>query len=448
MTQTNKMGEKPILPLLLSMSFPPMLSMLIQSLYNIVDSYFVAQISVEALTAVSFAFPLQNLILAAALGTGIGANSYISRMLGEKQFHKANLAASHAIVLAFFCYILFVLLGLVAIKPFFYLFTKEDVIIQLGCQYTNIIVFFSFGTLIHIAIEKILQATGKMIFPMILQTIGALINIILDPILIFGLFGLPALGVRGAAIATIIGQISSMTLALLIMLVKTHDVKLIIKNFSLDISIIKQIYVVGLPSFLMNALGSILVMGLNTILAGFSNIAVSVFGIYYKLQTFVYMPVSGLIQGVMPIMGYNYGAENSVRLKTVLKDALLITFGIMVFGTVLFWTCAEPLLLFFKAENNMLSIGVPALRIISIGFLPATVGFQLATLFQAMGRGFYSLIIFLLRQLVITLPLAFLLAPFLGLTGVWISFPIAEIFSAIVSFFLYRNVKNKEILLQ
>lgn len=205
---------------------------------------------------------------------------------------------------------------------------------------------------------------------------------------------------------------------------------------------------VGLPSFFMNALGSILVMGLNTILAAFSNIAVSVFGIYYKLQTFVYMPVSGLIQGTMPIMGYNYGAKNSVRLKTVLKYALLITFGIMTFGTVLFWSCAKPLLLFFEAETSMLSIGVPALRIISIGFLPATVGFQLATLFQSMGKGFYSLIIFLLRQLVITLPLAFLLSPFLGLEGVWISFPIAEAAAAAVSYFIYRSVRKKEVLLQ
>ncbi len=448
MTQTNKMGEKPILSLLLSMSFPPMLSMLIQSLYNIVDSYFVAQISVEALTAVSLAFPLQNFILAAALGTGIGANSYISRMLGEKQFHKANSAASHAVVLAFFCYIIFVCIGLWAIEPFFALFTKEREVIQLGCQYTDIIVFFSFGTLVHIAIEKILQATGKMIFPMLLQTVGAIINILLDPILIFGLFGMPKMGIRGAAIATITGQISAMALSLLIMMIKTHDVKLIFKNFKLDLSIIKQIYMVGLPSFFMNALGSILVMGLNTILAAFSNIAVSVFGIYYKLQTFVYMPVSGLIQGTMPIMGYNYGAKNSVRLKTVLKYALLITFGIMTFGTVLFWSCAKPLLLFFEAEASMLSIGVPALRIISIGFLPATAGFQLATLFQSMGKGFYSLIIFLLRQLVITLPLAFLLSPFLGLEGVWISFPIAEAAAAAVSYFIYRSVRKKEVLLQ
>ncbi len=444
----NKMETKPILPLLLSMAFPPMISMLVQSLYNIVDSMFVARISEEALTAVSLAFPIQNLILAFALGTGIGVNSYISRKLGEKQLEKANDAAAHAMVLAFFNYLLFVVLGFFLIKPFFHIFSESHEIISLGCEYTNIVVFFSFGALLHIAIEKILQATGNMIIPMLLQTIGAVINIILDPILIFGLFGFPAMGVKGAAIATVIGQITAMLLSILVIVFGKYAVKLHWNGFRFKWNLVKQIYSVGIPSMLMTALCSVLIMGLNSILAAFSNLAISVFGIYFKLQTFVYMPVSGLIQGAMPIMGYNYGAANKKRLLQTLRTSLAIAFGIMIGGTFLFQVFPHRLLSMFQASDAMLLLGIPALRIISAGFIPAAFGFLFATFFQAIGKGYGSFVIFLLRQLLIILPLSFLLAPKMGLTGVWISFPIAEIVSALLALGLFLNLRKKDSILQ
>lgn len=442
------MGTKPMFPLLMSMAFPPMLSMLIQSLYNIVDSMFVAKYSKDALTAVSLAFPIQNLIIAVAVGTGVGINSFIARKLGETQFHEANNAVTHGILISIFHSILFVLLGFLFIPPFFHAFTDSPTIFKLGCNYTYIVVFCCFSCQIHIAIEKILQSTGQMIFPMIFQAVGAIINIILDPIMIFGLFGFPKLGIEGAAIATIIGQFSSMALSICVLLFQKHEVKPIIKGFQFHKDIIKQIYIVGFPSILMNSIGSILVMGLNAILITFSEIAVSVFGIYFKLQTFVFMPVSGLTQGAMPIMGYNYGAKNHTRLLNALKDSLKVSLLIMALGTVVFCSFPQQFLLLFDATPEMISMGTLTLRIISISYIPAAITFIFATLFQAIGKGFYSLIVFLLRQLIITLPIAFILSKPLGLNGVWISFPIAEIISAFVCFVFFFIIYKKEPIFQ
>lgn len=442
--QTNKMAKSSLLPLLLSMAFPPMLSMLIQSLYNIIDSMFVARISQDALTAVSLAFPVQNLILAFALGTGIGVNSYISRKLGEQQIKEANKAATLAVYLAGCNGLIFILVGFIFIKPFFQLFTDSQNVVSLSCQYTYIITYFSFGTLFHIAIEKILQATGKMILPMIFQAVGAIINIILDPIFIFGIGNIPAFGIKGAAIATIIGQLTSMLLSFIVILRGNHSVTLEFKNTRIDWHIIKQIYIVGIPSMLMTALSSVLVMGLNAILASLSFVAVSLFGVYFKLQTFVYMPVSGLIQAAMPIMGYNYGAGNKQRLLTTLKLAIGITFIIMCIGTFLFQRYPIELLSMFQPTEEMLEIGIPALRVLSLSYIPATIGFMIATLFQAMGKGMFSLIIFLLRQLVIILPTAIFLSQPFGLMGIWVAFPFAEILSTIASIFLFRRSCKKE----
>lgn len=447
-TEKNKMGTKAIGPLLFSMSTPPIISMMVQSLYNIVDSMFVARIGEDALTAVSLGFPLQFLLLAAALGVGIGTNSYISRKLGEGQVEKANEAASHAVLLSIGTYLLFVVLGIFCIEPFLKLFSDSPQIIQYGKDYLNVIVFVSIGLFLHIAIEKVLQATGKMIIPMMLQIFGAIINVILDPILIFGLFGFPAMGVKGAAIATVIGQCSAMTLAFLVMVFGKHEVKLKFRGLKIQFSIIKQIYVVGIPAMMMNALNSLVIMGLNSILSGFSNTAVSVYGIYFKLQTFVYMPVSGLIQGAMPIMGYNYGARNKERLLRVLKLSILTTFVIMLAGTILFWVFPEQLLALFQASPEMVAIGRYTLRIISIGYLPAVLGFIFATFFQAMGKGVYSLLIFLIRQLIVALPLAFFLAPRLGLNGVWFAFPAAEILGAIVASILVYHVYRRDPIFQ
>lgn len=440
----NKMGTQPVLPLLISMAFPPMLSMLIQSLYNIVDSMFVAQIGEDALTAVSLAFPIQTLIVACSVGVGVGVNSYISRKLGEQNITQANRAVTHGFLLSLWGYLLFVVSGIFAIRPFFAMFTASPVILNDACTYTYICVFFCFGSFFHILIEKIFQSMGKMIFPMAIQAAGAIANIILDPILIFGFFGLPAMGVKGAAIATVIGQIFAMTLSLYVFLTKTFDVKLDWKKFHLSMDMIRRILSVGIPNACMNALGSVLVMGLNSILIQFSNTAVSVYGIYYKLQTFVFMPASGLTQGAMPIMGYNYGAGNRERLMQTLKYAVIVTLGIMCCGCLVFVLFPSQLLLLFHASDDMLRIGIPALRIISISFLPAAFGFILPTLFQAMGLGLQSLVVFLLRQLCITLPLSWLLASKIGLHGIWYSFLVAESIAAAVALLLFAQIRNKD----
>ena len=298
--QHNKMAVKPVLPLLMSMAFPPMLSMLIQSMYNIVDSIFVARFSEDALTAVSLAFPLQNLVLAVAVGAGVGANSYISRKLGAGDQDAANAAVTHGFLLSFLHAVFFVLFGLVCIRPFFRMFTDSAEVFSLACDYSYIVVLGAFAQLFHIMVEKLLQATGRMLAPMLLQAAGAIANIILDPILIFGLLGAPRMGVRGAALATLIGQILSMTLSLLVFFLREQDVRMDLKKFRLDFHAVAQIYAVGVPAMLMNALGSLLVTLLNSILIRFSELAVSVFGVYFKLQTFVFMPVSGLTQGKRP----------------------------------------------------------------------------------------------------------------------------------------------------
>ena len=446
--EQNKMGHKPILPLLLSMAFPPMLSMLIQSLYNIVDSMFVAQLGEDALTAVSLAFPVQTLIVACAVGIGVGVNSYISRKLGEQNIEDANRAVLHGAILSLVCYLLFVIVGIFATRSFFELFTDSEKIIQDACTYTNICIFLCFGSFFHILIEKVFQSMGKMIFPMAIQAIGAITNIILDPIMIFGLFGFPAMGVKGAAIATVIGQIFSMILSIYIFTTRSFEVKIDVKNFRFSWNMMRKILTIGIPNTCMNALGSVLVIGLNSILIHFSNTAVSVFGIYYKLQTFVFMPVSGLTQGAMPIMGYNYGAGNHKRLIDTLRYSIYIAFCIMIIGCLLFLLLPEQLLSLFHATDSMLAIGVPALRIICISFLPATIGFILPTLFQAMGKGLESLIVFLLRQFCITLPLSWLFARWFGLDGIWFAFIIAESVAALVSVFFFIRLRKIDKILQ
>ena len=441
----NKMGTKPIFPLLMTMSLPAMVSMFIQSLYNIVDSVFVARISEDALTAVSLAFPIQNLIIAVAVGTGVGMNSLISRRLGEMKIDEANNSVTHGFILTAIHSVIFIILGLVLIKPFFQMFTDSENVIKLGCQYTYIVTLVSFGALFHILIEKILQATGKMIYPMIFQAVGAIINIILNPILIFGLLGMPALGIKGSAVATITGQIISMLLSLIVFVTQKHEVKIKLKGFKFNMKTVKDIYGVGVPSMIMYSLGSILVIGINAILVQFSNLAVALFGIYFKLQSFIFMPVNGLIQGAMPIMGYNFGARNKKRLIGTLKAAIIVSSIISILGTILFVSFPNQLLLMFDASEDMLSIGATCLGIISTSYVFASICFMYCTIFQAIGKGFYSLIISLLRQGAIIIPLSFILAKPLGLIGVWITFPIAEIISTIVSILMFRHI-NKTIL--
>ena len=442
--QRNKMGTKPVFPLLMSMAFPPMLSMLIQSMYNIVDSMFVARFSQNALTAVSLAFPLQNLVLAVAVGAGVGVNSYISRKLGARDRDAANAAVTHGFLLSFAHAIFFVLFGLVAIKPFFRMFTDSPEIISLACDYSYIVVLGAFAQLFHIMVEKLLQSTGRMLAPMLLQTIGAIANIILDPILIFGLLGAPRMGVRGAAIATLLGQILSMTLSLLVFFLRDQDLRMDLKKFRPDLRAVAQIYAVGVPTMLMNALGSLLVTLLNSILIRFSELAVSVFGVYFKLQTFVFMPVSGLTQGALPIMGYNYGAQNRRRLLSTLRCAVLVAVGIMAAGNLLFVLIPDKLLLLFNASPEMLEMGTSALRIISCSYIFAAVGLIFSTMFQAVGKGSYSLTVFLMRQLIVVVPLAFLLSRTLGLNGIWLSFPIAEAAGAIAAVLFFLVFRRRD----
>ncbi|QSX05378.1 MATE family efflux transporter [Sedimentibacter sp. zth1] len=440
----NKMGTTPMLKLIISMSLPAMFSMLIQSLYNIVDSMFVAKLGENALTAVSLAFPIQILIIAVAVGTGIGINSLVSRRLGEKKQDEANSAATHGIILGIFNGLIFAILGILFTKLFFTSFTDDKTIVDMGYNYIIIITTFSIGSFVQINLEKTLQATGNMIYPMLFQLTGAITNIILDPIMIFGLFGFPKLGIKGAAIATITGQIIAMIFSLYIVLKKKHEVKISFRNFKFNIKTIKDIYAVGFPSMIMQAIASLLVIGLNSILIAFSDAAVDVLGVYYKLQSFIFMPVFGLTQGVMPIMGYNFGAKNKNRLISALKIGIAIASIIMLFGTILFMSIPNKLLMLFNATNEILEIGIPALRIISICFICAAGGIVFSTFFQAVGHGRKSLYISILRQLVIILPSAFFLSK-LGINYVWYAFPISEIVALVVSIWLFFMLYNKTI---
>ena len=444
-SKENKMGRAPMLGLILSMSLPAMFSMLIQALYNIVDSYFVAQVSEDALTAVSLAFPMQMLLIAVAVGTSIGVNSLVSRRLGEKNTPAANDAATHGLLLSILSWAVFAIIGATCTKIFFAAFTKDANISAMGISYTSIVLIFSMGSFIEISIEKTLQATGDMIHPMIFQLMGAIINIILDPIMIFGLFGFPKLGIAGAAIATVTGQIIAMFYSIYVLFGKKHAVNVTFKNFKIKKNIIKEIYAVGLPSIIMQSISSVSTTVMNSILIAFSQSAVSVLGVYFKLQSFVFMPVFGLTHGVMPIMGYNYGARNKKRLMSALKIGSVIAACIMAVGVLLFQILPDKLLLIFNASENMLKIGAPALRIISLCFLPAALGIMFSSLFQAIGRGIYSLIISVLRQLVFLVPAAYVLSKIAGLSFVWAAFPFSEFFSLAASIFMLISVYGKNI---
>ena len=439
MSSSNAMGTRPVLPLLLSMSVPPMISMLIQSMCNVVASIFVARLSKNALTAVSLAFPLQNLVLAVAVGLGVGLNACIARSLGAGDPEKANDAAAHGLVFTTIHALLFVLVGVFGTRPFLQMFTTDPEVLEMGCQYSYIVICLSFGSLYHIFIEKIFQATGNMVAPMILQGVGAIINIVLDPILIFGLFGLPAMGVSGAAIATVAGQMTACALAVALFVKGDCPVRIHMKGFRLKGAVAAQVYSVAVPSGLMVALPSLLVGMLNAILSAFSQTAVAVFGAYFKLQTFVYMPASGLVQGMRPIMSFNYGAGRRDRMHQILRSSLLVTGGIMLVGWLLFTLLPGPIMALFGADARMSAMGASALRIISLGFVVSTVGFVLAGAFEALGKGVQSLTVSMIRQLIVIPPLAWALSKPFGLAGVWASFPIAELLAAVVAVVLYRH---------
>lgn len=442
----NKMGVMPVKKLLIEMAWPAVLSMTINALYNIVDSIFVAKISEDALTAVSIVNPIQMLIIALSVGSGVGINSLIARKLGAKKQEEADQAASTGLRIGLLNYVVFLIIGVCLTGIFVSGYAEKGTYIyEEAVKYMAIVCIGSFFLNMQVVLEKILQATGNMIGPMACSLTGAVVNIILDPILIFGLLGAPKLGVAGAAIATVIGQVCGMTMGAFITFKGDHLVKLTVKGFKIDWKIVADIYKVGLPSIVMQSIASVMIIFYNKILVDFSTTAVAVLGVYFKIQSFVFMPVFGLNQGAMPIMGYNYGAKDKSRLMQAYKEALKIAVIVMALGVVLFQLFPKELLLMFEASDEMFRIGVPALRIISICFLPAAFGIITGTLFQGTGHGMYSLCGSVIRQLAGILPLAYILIRIGGVTLSWASFPLAEILGVTYSAIMLRHLYKKEI---
>ncbi len=442
--QENIMGTKPVNSLLIGMAVPIMLSMLVQALYNVVDSIFVSMLSENALTSVSLVFPIQNLMISVAVGTAIGVNAVLSRRLGEKDFAAANRVAENGIFLAFLSTVAFAVIGITCSKLFMSSFTKDPEILSMGVDYMAIVCIFSLGIFMQCMLERIIQVTGKTIYQMIIQLIGAVVNIILDPILIFGLLGMPKLGVAGAAIATVIGQTVSMIIGFYLNSTKNHEIKLVLKDFRPCARTIKNIYQIGVPSIIMQSIGSIMTFGINKILIVFSATAVSVFGIYFKLQSFVFMPVFGVTSALVPIIGYNYGARRPKRIIQAVRMALILCVGIMFIGFLIFEFAPQTLLSLFSASDAMLEIGVPALRIIAVCFVFAGASIVASSMFQALGEGMHSLVMSVVRQLVVLLPAAYILAKLFGLQAVWWSFPAAEVaafaLTIIFSIKTYRTI--------
>lgn len=440
--QENKMGTMPVDKLIISMSLPIMISMLVQAFYNIIDSIFVAMISENALTAVSMAFPIQNLMIAVGAGTAVGVNALLARSLGEKDFNKVNKIATNAVFLIALSYLAFLLIGLFGVDAFFRSQTDIEEIVMYGKEYLSVCCCFSFGIFIQLMFERMLQATGKTIYTMFTQGIGAIINIILDPILIFGLFGFPAMGITGAAVATVIGQIIGGILGIIFNQTKNHEVRIQMKGFRPDGAIIRQIYTIGIPSIIMQAIGSVMNYGMNRILISFTSTATAVFGVYFKLQSFIFMPVFGLNNGVIPIMAYNYGAGNRERVTKTLKHSIGYAVCIMSLGFIIFQVIPGPLLKLFNASDTMMTIGVPALRIISISFILAAICIACGSCFQALGKAIYSMLVSIARQLVVLLPVAFALAQLGNVNLVWWAFPIAELMSLTMTMIFMRKMKR------
>ena len=447
----NKMGTMPIPKLLISMSVPMILSMLVQALYNIVDSIFVAQLITEgkqhALTAVSLAFPIQSLMIAVAGGTGVGVNALLSKSLGEKKIKEASDIAKNGILLAIISSLVFAVFGIFGSRFFFMVQTKNEHIIRYGTEYMTIITVVSIGIFLQITFERLLQSTGKTFYNMITQGVGAIVNIILDPILIFGYFGLPRMEVVGAALATVIGQIVALLLGLYFNIKKNKEIDIMPKGFRPGKRIIGSIYKIGVPSIIMQSIGSIMYFCMSKILLAFSEteIAATVFGVYFKLQSFVFMPVFGLTNGVIPIVAYNYGARNRKRIIKTIFLGGIIAVGIMAAGFVVFQFCPDTLLMMFKATAEMKEIGIPALRIISFSFIMAGFAIVISASFQALGNGVYSLIISVIRQLMVLLPAAWIFAYFVGLKSVWWAFPIAEVVALTLCLLFLKRIYNEKI---
>ncbi len=446
-TSENKMGVMPINKLLISMSVPMMISMLVQALYNIVDSMFVARVSEDALTAVSMAFPLQTLMIALAGGTGVGINAILSKALGEKNQEKADCCAKNGIFLALCSYVLFLIVGLTVVAPYYRSQTDNAAIISHGVDYLTVVLSCSFGMFSQFLFERLLTSTGRTICTMFTQATGAIINIILDPIFIFGYFGVPAMGCKGAAIATVIGQVVAAIFAIILNVKVNKEINIGMKGFRPDGEMIGLIYKIAIPSIIMQSIGSVMNYIMNRILGSFTTTAVAVFGVYYKLQSFIFLPVFGLNNGLVPIVAFNYGAKNRERVNKTWKLGWLYATAIMLVGTICFELIPGLLLSIFDASDFMISIGVPALRIIGVHFPVAAYCIVTGSVFQALGKSTYSMVTSIMRQVVVLLPAAYLLSLLGDVIYVWWAFPIAEIMSAAATTFYFikirKNIINK-----
>ncbi len=438
----NKMGTMPVNRLLLSMSLPMMISMLVQALYNIVDSIFVSRIDEYAVRAVSLAFPVQTLMIALGGGTAVGVNALLSRSLGEKDYKKVNKTAENGVFLAVICYAVFLIVGLTVVTPFMNSQTDIAEVRNYGISYLTICCTCSFGLFTQMMFERLLQATGKTFYSMITQGVGAIINIILDPIMIFGLFGFPRMEAAGAALATVSGQIVAAIVAVIFNFRVNHEVKVDFKGFKPDLHIIGIIYKVGAPSIVMQSIGSVMTYGMNLILSAYG-VAQTVFGLYFKLQSFIFMPVFGLNNGMVPIIAYNYGAGNKKRVTDTIKLSIIFAVSIMLVGLAVMEIFPAQLLGLFNAKAELLEVGVPALRIICLSFIFAGFCIVAGSVFQALGNGVYSMFVSIARQLLVLLPVAYLLSLTGKVINIWWSFPIAELMSvAMSSFFLVRIYKK------
>lgn len=441
----NIMGYLPCNQLILKLSVPMMLSMLVQALYNIVDSVFVARVSEDALTAVSLAFPLQSLLIAVAVGTGVGVNARLSRKLGEKSMREVNTTAGNALFISIIYSVVFLVLGLTICGPFYRIMTDDPEIIQYGIDYSSVVLTFAAAPIFQMACERLLQATGKTFYSMITQTTGAIINVIMDPIMIFGLFGMPAMGTKGAAIATVLGQAVAALMAVFFNLKFNKEISFGAQYIRPHKETIKAIYIVGIPSIIMQSISSVMNFGMNKILLQFSSTAAAAFGIYFKLQSFVFMPVFGLNNGIVPIIAYNYGARKPDRIRETFKIAVMYAVAIMLVGILIFELLPELLLKVFNASDNLYAIGTVALRLIAIHFVFAGYDIVCSSFMQALGHGVKSLIVSIVRQLLFLLPAAYIFAHIFGLNAVWLSFPVAEIASLILCTIFTGKIFRTEI---
>ena len=441
----NKMGTMPVGKLLIQISLPIMISMFVQALYNIVDSIFVAKLSTDALTAVSLAFPIQNLMISAGVGTGVGINALLSMRLGQKNYKAVTQTALNGIFLVIITIVLFIILGITIPHAYLKSQTSNMQIVELGTDYLEICMIFCFGLFLAITFERLLQSTGRTVLSMISQLAGAITNIILDPVMIFGLLGFPAMGIKGAAWATVIGQITGALISIILNIKINKEINFNPKGFKPQSKIIIDIYKVGIPSILLGSIGSVLTYLLNLILGAFSTVAIAVYGVYFKLQSFVFMPVFGLNNGIVPIVAYNFGAKYKKRIIDSIKMCAVVALIIMGVGTLIFEVFPTQLLAMFSPNEEMLEIGIPALRIIAIHFPIAAIGITFTSVFQAFGRGFLSMCVSFIRQIFALLPSAWLLSLTGNINNIWWAFVIAELFSLIACIFAMKNVYKTQI---